>query len=81
VARAFELLGQNFGLVRGKVSLHPLVNKGGMEIGDFEKYRVSFQKWEDWGWREVRKADHLVFFVVGEVSGENLREEEVYVVV
>ena len=46
--------------MRGKVSLHSLVSKGNGNW-DFEKYRVSFQKWVDWGWREVRKADQLVF--------------------
>ena len=37
--REFELLGQNFGLVRGKVSLQPLVNKGGGN--------------GNWGFREI----------------------------
>jgi len=32
-----------------------------MEIGDFEKYCVSFQKCVDWGWREFKKEVHLPF--------------------
>jgi len=39
--REFELSGQDFGLMQGKVGLFSLVSAGGgIEIGDLEKYRV-----------------------------------------
>jgi len=74
--REFELSGYDFGLMRRKVGLFSLVSEGGIEFGDLEKYRVSFQKCVDWGGGSIRKRT-IYHFCGCKVSGEDLCKKEV----